>query len=211
MPRLYDISPPITPGLAIFPGDTPYSREVLFDTNRGDAITLSTIRSTVHIGAHVDGPNHYGAGAPGVDETPLERLLGPAQVISVNVSLGGRFDESALATAEITRPRVLLHTGTHPDPNRFNPDFAAPAPELIDWLAERGVATIGVDTPSVDAADSKDLPSHRRVLARGMTILEGIRLSGVPDGEYELIALPLRLVGVDASPVRAVLREPPSG
>jgi arylformamidase len=203
---LYDLSPPITPAVAVFPGDTPPSREVLLDMRRGDPLTLSTLRTTVHVGTHVDGANHYGKDAPGVDAIPLERMIGPAHIITVRARRGARFGHADLASVAITNPRVLLRTGTHPDPNHFNPDFAAPDPALIDWLADRGVNLIGVDTPSVDAADSKDLPSHARCLARGVTILEGLRLEAVPDGIYELIALPLRLAGFDASPVRAVLR-----
>ena len=107
---------------------------------------------------------------------------------------------------EITEERVLLRTETYPDPNRFVEDFAALAPELVDFLHERGVRLVGIDTPSVDLFDSKDLPAHRRFLVHDMAILEGLVLAGVPPGRYELIALPLRLVGFDASPVRAVLR-----
>ena len=108
--------------------------------------------------------------------------------------------------AEITESRVLFATGTYPDPNTFNTDFAALSPELIDWLAGRGVNLVGVDTPSVDPADSKDLPAHKAFLRNDIYILEGLVLSDVPEGQYELIALPLKLVGFDASPVRAVLR-----
>jgi arylformamidase len=101
---------------------------------------------------------------------------------------------------------VLIATNSFPDPERWNADFAGLEPALVDELAGAGVRLVGVDTPSVDLADSKDLPSHARCLAHGMAILEGLVLAGVPDGRYELIALPLRLEGFDASPVRAVLR-----
>jgi arylformamidase len=106
----------------------------------------------------------------------------------------------------ITRPRLLLATSTFPDPGRFTEDFAALSPELIRHLHGQGVRLIGVDTPSVDPFESKELPAHKTFLAHDMAILEGLVLGGVPEGEYELIALPLRLVGFDASPVRAVLR-----
>lgn len=88
----------------------------------------------------------------------------------------------------------------------FNGDFAALSPELIDWLHQRGVITVGIDTPSVDLFDSKDLPTHKAILRHDMAILEGLVLADVPEGTYELIALPLKLAGFDASPVRAVLR-----
>ena len=103
--------------------------------------------------------------------------------------------------------RVLIATGTYPDPNNWNNDFAALEPALVDAMHAAEVITIGIDTPSVDLFDSKDLPAHARFLAHDMAILEGLVLNDVPEGEYELIALPLKLVGFDASPVRAVLRQ----
>jgi arylformamidase len=102
---------------------------------------------------------------------------------------------------------VLVKTGTFPDPTKWNSDFAALSVELVEALAARGAITIGIDTPSVDVQDSKDLPAHKAMLRHDMAILEGLVLAGVPAGVYELIALPLRLVGFDASPVRAVLRK----
>ncbi len=203
---LYDISPAINARLAVWPGDTPPTREVLCDMARGDAITLSTLRATVHLGAHADGPGHYGLGAPAIDQRSLEFYLGACQVIDAPVARGARVGVSDLRGAA-SAPRVLLKTGTFPDPTRFNEDFAALSVELIDMLASVGVRTVGIDTPSVDPFSSKDLPAHKAILRHDMAILEGLALAAVPAGEYELIALPLRLEGFDASPVRAVLRE----
>ena len=202
---IYDITPPITPKLAVWPGDTPASREVLCDMARGDNITLSTLRATVHLGAHADGPNHYGKDAPAIDERSLDYYLGPCQVIRVNVARATHITMSMVQT-EIKTPRVLFATGTYPDPQNWNGDFAALSVELIDFLHERGVITVGIDTPSVDLFESKDLPAHKAILRHNMSILEGLVLKDVPEGIYELIALPLPLVGFDASPVRAVLR-----
>jgi arylformamidase len=112
----------------------------------------------------------------------------------------------ALPDFEVRAPRVLLATGTFPDPEDFNADFAAIDPGFIDYLHEKGARLIGIDTPSIDLFDSKDLPCHHAVLRHDMGILEGLVLHDVPAGIYELIALPLKLVGFDASPVRAVLR-----
>jgi arylformamidase len=120
----------------------------------------------------------------------------------------GRIEPGCLQT-EITEERVLLRTGTFPDTDHFREDFAALSPELVDHLHNCGVRLIGIDTPSVDPFDSKELPAHKRFLEHDMAILEGLVLSGVPEGRYELIALPLRLVGFDASPVRAILRTLP--
>ncbi len=202
---LYDITPPITAALKVWPGDTPPTREILLDTARGDLVTLSTLRATVHLGAHVDAPSHYGPHSPAIDARPLDLYIGPCQVIGVNAPRGHLLTIDDVSTP-IHAPRVLFRTGTFPDRHVFNEDFASLAPSLVDALHTRGVRLIGIDTPSVDPFPSTNLPSHRAFLRHDMAILEGIDLTGVPDGDYELIALPLRLVGFDASPVRAVLR-----
>jgi arylformamidase len=202
---MYDITPPISESLAVWPGDTPPSREVLCDMQSGANLALSTLHATVHLGAHADAPNHYGKDAPGIDERSLDYYVGPCQVMTVKVARGMRIDPSLLAE-EISASRVLFHTGTFPDPTNWNTDFAALSPELVEKLAGGGVKLIGIDTPSVDLFESKDLLAHKMFLRHNLAILEGIVLTGVPDGMYELIALPLKLVGFDASPVRAILR-----
>lgn len=216
---IYDISPRLTPRIGVWPGDTPLSREVLCDMapppeGSGSNITLSTIRTTVHLGAHADGPNHYGHPAPGIGERSLEPYLGACHVLAADVARGERVGTQhvrwpEMNKARITHPRVLIRTGTYPDPDQFTTDFAALEPSLIDALGDQGVFTIGIDTPSVDLFSSKDLPAHKAFLRREISILEGLLLADVPPGEYELIALPLRLMGFDASPVRAVLRDLP--
>lgn len=219
--RVWDISPPLTSELAVFPGDTPLERQVLTRREAGDSVTLSTLRATVHLGAHVDAPLHYGTGAAPIDAVPLERLLGPCRLVRPprDDARDGRLSAAEVAAALDTlaealdggRPalprRVLVATGSHPDLTRWTDGFTALAPGTIDWLAAAGVRTVGVDTPSIDPADSAELPAHAAVLRHEMTIVEGLALEGVPEGDYELIALPLRLVGFDGSPVRAVLRE----
>jgi arylformamidase len=205
---LYDLTPPITEYLRVWPGDTPPTREVLLNMRQGDEITLSTLRATVHLGAHADAPSHYGLDAPSIEARSLDDYLGPCQVIRVNVGRG-KCITAEMIPVPIAAPRVLLATGTYPDPELFNEDFAALAPELVEWLHERGVRLVGIDTPSVDPFDSKELPAHKTFLKHDMAILEGLVLRDVPEGLYELIALPLRLVGFDASPVRAVLRALP--
>lgn len=208
---LYDLSPPITPSLPVWPGDSPITREVILDIAKGDTVTLSTLRTTVHLGAHADGPNHYGLGAPSVGEMPLEHYLGPCVVIDAPVARNSRVTTADLRTNlnDIVDRRVLIRTGTFPDPQHWNPDFAGLDPELIHLLAARGVITIGLDSPSVDLQDSKDLLAHKAILSHHIAILEGLMLREVPPGRYELIALPLKLIGFDGSPVRAVLRTLP--
>ena len=205
MTQIYDITPPISPNLAVFPGDTPPTRQVLLDLNKGDNLTLSTLNTTVHLGAHVDGPNHYGKDARSIDRQPLDLYLGPCQVMTVTVERGNNITINDLP-AEVKTERLLLHTGSYPNPEHWNDDFAGLDPALVDHLSEKGVRLVGIDTPSVDPATSKDLAAHHRFLASDMAILEGIVLTEVPDGPYELIALPLKLEGYDASPVRAILR-----
>lgn len=202
---IFDITPPISDRLQVWPGDVPPRRQVLLDMQRGDNITLSSLTSTVHLGAHADAPSHYGADAPAIDLRSLDYYLGRCQVMRVAAARRSRIGPDDLPHP-VTAERLLLATGTYPDPEQFNEDFAALAPELVEALQRQGVRLVGIDTPSVDLFDSKDLPSHQVFLKWDMAILEGLVLRDVPEGIYELIALPLKLVGFDASPVRAVLR-----
>jgi len=199
---------------------TPVTRNVLCEIEKGANITLSGVTATLHLGAHADGPNHYSHPAPGVGERSLAYFLGPCQVVDAPVARGTRVrvEDLRLGSAGIVAPRVLIRTETFADFEKWNQDFAGLSPELVAFLAAanvsagdpsvaaRGVVTVGVDTPSVDLQASKDLPAHKAVARFDMQILEGLALKGVPAGVYELIALPLRMVGWDASPVRAVLR-----
>jgi arylformamidase len=221
MTNLYDISPPLGPDTAVFPGDTPLEREVLLDLADGDVVTLSTLRSTCHLGAHADAPSHYDPDGTSIGELPLGPFIGRCRLVRVQVGAGGLVTTQQVSEALASGPeappdghpdaeRLLIATGTCPDPTEFRADFAALSPELVDWLAGSGVRLVGIDTPSVDPADSKDLPVHRAVRRHDLNILEGLALDGVPDGLYELIALPLRLTGFDGSPVRAILRSLPA-
>lgn len=203
---MLDITPPIIPGVTkVWPGDNPPTREVLCRIAEGATVDLSTLRTTVHLGAHADGPCHYGAGARGIDEQPLDLYWGRCEVMRVP---GRRRERVSIADLPRTpsEPRLLLATGTFDGFEVFNEDFAALEPSLVDHLHAHGVRLVGLDTPSVDLLDDKELLSHHRFLANDMAILEGLALADVPEGRYELSALPLRLVGFDGSPVRAVLR-----
>ncbi len=204
---LYDISPVISPRLAVFPGDTPFERRELMHVDRGDHISLSAVTSTVHLGSHADAPVHYGRGGRTLERQPLELYIGPCVVVRVEGARGRRVGVADLAgEVPFGTERVLIATGSYPDPERWNADFAAIEPELVRWLDTRGVRLVGIDTPSVDTADSKELPAHAAFFAADIAIIEGLVLAGVPEGPAELIALPLRIEGADASPVRAVLK-----
>jgi arylformamidase len=203
---IYDISPPIDATLNVWPGDTPFVRTVNLDMNGGANLTLSDIRTTVHVGAHADAPSHYVADGEDIAQRNLDLYLGRCAVVSVDVARGERIQPHHVEGRAIDAPRVLFRTGTFPQPRAWNEDFASLSPELVDALHDRGVVLIGIDTPSVDPFHSKALEAHNAFARNDMAILEGIVLDGVPDGVYELIALPLRLLRADASPVRAVLR-----
>ena len=205
-PRLWDISPTVAPDAPIFPGDEPYSLRWTAQLGPGCPVNLSALTMSPHVGAHADAPLHYANGAPAIDLVDLHAYLGPCRVVH---AMGA----APLITVEHLRhaeaglpPRVLVRCCERAD-TTWNPSFTAYAPEAIAWLAERGVKLVGIDTPSVDPADSKLLSSHQLLRKHDLRVLENLVLDDVPAGDYELIALPLKLQGACASPVRAVLRE----
>jgi arylformamidase len=203
---LIDISPVVDPTIAVWPGDRPYSRNVSLDMSAGANLTLSDITTTLHVGAHADAPSHYSATGEDIGTRSLHYYLGPCVVWRVDIARGQRILPAHVAKKPIMATRVLLHTGTFPNPRSWNDDFASLSPELVDWLHTKGVITIGIDTPSVDPFDDQILESHQALARNDMANLEGLVLDRVAEGRYELIALPLRLAGADGSPVRAVLR-----
>lgn len=202
---IIDISPEISDEIGVWPGDTPYSREILMNTDSGDHMGLSKLVTTLHLGAHTDAPNHYAPSSPGISERSLNYYFGPCQVIEVSTPKGSRIQWSDLKTQDMKAPRVLFKTNSFPEPNNWNNDFTALSVELVDKLAEEKVILVGLDTPSVDLFDCKKLLAHNRIHKHNMAILEGVILSQVEDGLYNLCAFPLKLKGADASPVRAVL------
>lgn len=207
-PKIYDITPPISTRLGVFPGDQPFSREVGMSFKKGHHLELSQIRTTVHLGAHADAPSHYHADGVSIEKRPLGRYLGRAQLIRI---AGLKPKERILpkhVVVPIEAPRVLFDTGSFPDPERWNSDFNSLSPELLEWLYPQGVRLVGIDTPSVDPEDSRDLESHQVLFKHDFAVLEGLWLKDVPEGLYTLVALPLPIVDGDASPVRAVLLPP---
>lgn len=200
----HDISPVISPRTAVFPGDQPFRREVALDFASGANLLLSAVHTTVHIGAHADAPNHYHPDGAPIDVRPLDRYFGACQVLRVGLPRGERIRVEHLR-AEVQAPRILFRTDSFPDPDRWNGDFNALSPALIEYLAAQGVVLAGIDTPSVDLADDKVLETHEAIYRSDLAILEGLVLNEVADGLYTLIALPLRIEGADAAPVRAAL------
>jgi arylformamidase len=208
VPQLWDISPPLDAATPPFPGDTPYQQRWAAQIGPGCPVNVSAITLSPHLGAHADAPLHYGQGAPAIGDVALEPFLGRCRVIHA-IGKGALIAPQHLEHCGIDLPpRVLVRT-CEKAPVTWTSTFAAFAPSAIEWLADRGVRLVGIDTASVDPADSKTLDSHQQLLARDMRVLENLVLDEVPEGDYELIALPLRLTSACASPVRAILRSLP--
>ena len=206
MQRLWDISPPVHPGSPVFPGDTPYQQQWAAQIAPGCPVNVSTLTLSPHVGAHADAPLHYDPAGDPIGAVSLVPYLGPCRDIH---AIGTRplvtFDDIA-HRLEGLPPRVLVRTYAHMPVDRWDGELAAFAPETIERLADLGVQLVGIDTASIDPADSKTLDSHQVIRRRGLRVLENLVLDEVPEGDYELIALPLKLATADASPVRAVLR-----
>ena len=206
MKRLWDISPPVHAGSPVFPGDTQYSQRWSARIAADCPVNVSAITLSPHVGAHADAPLHYDAAGAAIGAVDLAPFLGVCRVIHA-MGCGPLIRTLHLqhALADLP-PRVLVRTCERA-PTAWSPDFAAFAPQTIAWLASLGVKLVGIDSQSVDPADSKTLPSHMQLREHGLRVLENLVLDQVPAGDYELIALPLKLAGADASPVRAILRE----
>ena len=203
---LIDISPVVDGSIGVWPGDTPFVHTVNADMKSGANLTLSDIRTTVHVGAHADAPSHYSPNGCDIASRRLDYYIGRCVVLHIRVKRGDRITPDHLNGKVVSAPRVLLRTGTFPDPRNWNDDFASLSPALVEDFYQHGVMLIGIDTPSVDPFHSKELEAHQVFARNDMAILEGLALESVEEGEYELIAPPLRIRGADASPVRAILR-----
>lgn len=204
---IIDISRSLSPEIATWEGDTPFQLKQLLALAKGDSINLTTLVMSVHTGTHVDSPYHFDEEGAQVHQMNLSPFWGPAQVVHMEKSDGPLVPED-LSQVDLTNaPRLLVRsTSSGRDPNTFYPDFIYPHPECAAYLAEQGVVLFGTDAPSVDHVHSKTLEGHHALHASGISILEGIELTGVEEGLYELCALPLKIVAGDGSPVRAVLR-----
>jgi len=204
-PALWDISPPISADSPVFPGDTPYSQRWCATIAPGCPVNVSAVTLSPHVGAHADAPLHYDAHGAAIGAVGLEPFIGRCRVIHA-MGCGALVQWQHVAHAVQAMPdRVLVRTYAQ-SPRQWDNDLTAYAPETVERLADLGVRLIGIDTASIDPADSKSLPSHHVIRRRDMRVLENLVLDDVPEGDYELIALPLKLMQADASPVRAILR-----
>ena len=205
MQSLWDISPAVHAGTPVFPGDTPYRQQWCATIAPGCPVNVSAITLSPHVGAHADAPLHYDAGGAAIGELPLAPFLGACRVVHA-IGCGPLIEWRHLAHALADLPPRLLVRTCAKAPTQWDAQLTGYAPGTIERLADLSVLLVGIDSASIDPADSKTLDSHQVVRRRGLRVLENLVLDAVPEGDYELIALPLRLTTADASPVRAVLR-----
>jgi arylformamidase len=205
MKKIWDISPPVDEHAAVFPGDTAYSQRLHFTLGPDCPVNVNAITLSPHTGAHADAPLHYAADGAAAGVLDLHPYLGPCRVIHC-LDCGPLVQMADIAHALENLPeRVLIRTARVASQDWAS--FTALATDTIALLATKNVALVGIDTPSVDPATSQALPSHQQLLRHRLRVLENLVLDDVPEGDYELIALPLKLMQADASPVRAILRE----
>jgi arylformamidase len=204
--ELIDITQPVSPATGAWPGDTPFSFTWTWSLGEGDSCNVSAITASPHVGTHADAPLHFDPEGPSIGEVDLEPYVGPCWVLQ-----GPRdrdVEPRDLEGVDFERyPRLLIRTQDSAA-QEFPDSFVALTPEAAEYLSEAGARLIGLDTPSMDRFDSKDLPAHKSLARARIAILENLVLWHVAPGPYELLALPLRWEGLDASPVRAVLRSP---
>lgn len=209
-PMLYDITREINPALAVWPGDAPFSFDQPLKLAAGASVNLTTLRLSAHTGTHADAYFHYTADGAHPAAMPLDAYIGPARVVSVERRDGPLMPDDFPGLDLHATPRLLVRSHVSDLPGDVWPQtFPYLSIELIAWLAGMGCQLIGLDSPSVDALDSTDLPCHHALRRANMVNIETLCLRDVPDGVYELIALPLKLDGVCGSPLRAVLRSLP--
>lgn len=205
-PSWWDISPPLSTATPTWPGDTPFQEERVWSYGPECPVNVGRITLSPHTGAHVDAPLHYSPDGAPIGEVSLDTYMGPCRVLHC-LDSGALVEPEQLAGRLGQVPeRVLLRTYRQAPLATWDSDFTAVAKATVDLLASLGVRLIGIDTPSLDPQTSKTMEAHNAIARHGMAILEGIVLDDVPEGDYELIALPLRFANLDASPVRAILR-----
>lgn len=207
---LRDISVTLHPGTPEWPGDTPFDCRWTWKMSDGASVNLSAISGSPHVGTHADAPVHVKDGALCAHELPLSAFAGPAWVVDVrHVSNTIDYGDLHLDTATLPVERVLLRTGRSIADGTFPSEWPVLTPDCLLQLIQGGVRLVGVDCPSVDDRASQDLSNHHTIFGAGAFILENLDLRDVVPGRYELIALPLKLAGLDAAPVRAALRPYP--
>ncbi|AOL93114.1 arylformamidase [Porphyrobacter sp. LM 6] len=203
--RIWDISQPLHCGLPVWPGDTAFAQAGTWQIGDGSPVNVSALTMSTHSGAHADAPLHYAAAAPDIASVDLSPYLGECLVVDARGAGPLILPDHLPDLAGVER--VLFRTFEAFPHQAWVDETTAIAPATIDVLAAAGVRLVGLDGPSIDPQSSKMMDAHLAVLRHDIRVLEGLVLDDVLPGRYELIALPLPIVGGDASPVRAVLRE----
>ena len=207
MKKIWDISPPIDASSPVFPGDTPFQLNWSAQISENCPVNVSAITLSPHVGSHADAPLHYDPAGLAIGQVDLHTFLGPCRVIHA-IGVGALITMQHLDHQLQDLPeRILVKTYEKFPLEQFDTQLTAFAPETLIALADLGVKLIGIDSASIDPADSKTLASHQVIRQRNMRVLENLQLDDIQEGDYELIALPLKLMSADASPVRAILRE----
>lgn len=207
---MYDITRTVSPDLKVWPGDTNFQASHALRLSEGASVNLTTLTLSAHTGTHADAYYHYEVDDLHPMAMPLDAYIGMARVVTVSRRNGELTPDDFAAYDFAQTPRLLIHSHVSDLPDdQWPSEFPYLSVPLIEWLAERGVRLVGLDSPSVDAFDSTNLPCHHALRRHSMVNLETLYLRDVPDGVYELIALPLKLDLVCGSPVRAVLRTKP--
>jgi arylformamidase len=205
--KLIDVSVPLDDRLPTYPHNTPFSLEPIKRIAHGDSSNVSTLHMSAHTGTHVDAPRHFFDEAPGTEALPLELLIGRARVIDVSSRAGVAAKD--LAAIDFSDDiRVLIKTTNSRlwgDPE-FHEDFVGVLESGAKYLVEHGIKVVGVDYLSVEKFHNPGAPAHHILLGGGTIVIEGLDLRGVEAGVYEMICLPLRVVGSDGAPARVVLR-----
>jgi len=191
--KIYDISRRISEETAVWPGDVPFSWRETESVGEKSSSGSTCFTMSPHCGTHADAPSHVLADGETIGEAPVAAYVGTARVIEL--SGRGEVGPDALPPRSLSAARVLFRTRGK----------VSLSPLAAIRLAEKGAMLVGTDAPSIDPPDADDLPAHRALLSRGVALLEDLDLEGVPEGEYQLVALPLRFQDLDASPVRAIL------
>ncbi len=207
-PEFYDISRTLSARIATWPGDVSFSLEDTFSRQKGHSVNAGCLQMSIHTGTHIDAPYHFDAQGDTTEELYLSVFWGLAQVVTV-AKKSGALEVADLPGVDLkAAPRLLLHTdASHLAEDVFPSEIVYPSVGLVQALSAAGIVLLGTDAPSMDALEDRQLPGHAALYQHGISILEGLSLVGVPDGLYELCALPLKIKGGDGSPVRAVLRQ----
>jgi len=206
--NIFDISVPLSPDTPVFPGQARFSRKILSSIAKGDRANVSQLSMTSHTGTHVDSPSHFIEGGLTIDEVPFQSIVGPARVFELDVP--EKIDGVDLEPLDIQKGEIVLFKTRNSKLWKirdFSKDYIFLTKGAAGYLAEKEVRAVGVDYIIPEALDDLERPVHHILLGKSIILIEGLDLDSVPPGQYLLICLPLKIVGGDAAPARAILVE----